>query len=352
MIFVARMRVHLPFAFLAAQIVWLTSAVPSAAAPGDTVYAVPGLRVDAGGHGLNLYCMGSGRPAVVFDSGWEDWAPAWAFVQPAVSRWTRTCTYDRAGSGFSDAGPLPRTSVQIADELHAALHAAGVTGPYILVGHSFGSYNTRAFADRYMSEVAGLVLVDGEDGDVEPASDRHSDDSSLAGFAGQLIRCGRAVAVHAALPALQLGMGKTIPCDRQFFRGLPEKTWSPQLNAAVLHIVATRTTLYNAVVSELLEMPWDEVYLISHLRSFGSRPVRVLTAQNHYYDTAATPARVHQRHLADEREEARNQARWLTLSSNSKQIFAYQSGHYIELDQPELVIAAIHDVLTESRNER
>jgi pimeloyl-ACP methyl ester carboxylesterase len=342
---------RLPMVVFAASLVWAMSAIPSAAAPGDTVYAMPGLRVDAGSHRLNVYCTGSGTPAVVFDSGWEDWAPAWVLVQPAVSRWTRTCTYDRAGSGFSDAGPMPRTSVQIADELHTALHAAGVTGPYILVGHSFGSYNTRAFADRYMSEVAGLVLVDGEDGDVESPADRRSDDRSLVGFAGQLIRCGQAVAAHEALPSMQIGKGKTIPCDHQFFRGLPEKTWSPQLNAAVLHIAATRTTLYNAVVSELLEMPWDEVYLQTHLRSFGSRPVRVLTAQNHYYDTATTPARVHARHLADERQEARVQARWLTLSSNSKQIFAYQSGHYIELDQPDLVIGAIHDVLIESRNE-
>jgi pimeloyl-ACP methyl ester carboxylesterase len=112
-------------------------------APGDTIYAQPGQLVAANETRLNFYCMGNGSPAVVFDSGWEDWAPAWAVVQPQVAKWTRACSYDRAGAGFSDAGPMPRTSVRIADELHSALHNAGIDGPYILVGHAFGGDNVR-----------------------------------------------------------------------------------------------------------------------------------------------------------------------------------------------------------------
>jgi pimeloyl-ACP methyl ester carboxylesterase len=73
----------------------------------DTVYARPGRLVSAGAHRLNLYCMGSGSPTVVFDSGWEDWAPAWSVVQPRVATFTRACAYDRAGAGFSEAGPVP-----------------------------------------------------------------------------------------------------------------------------------------------------------------------------------------------------------------------------------------------------
>src|SRR5919109_1978008 len=90
--------------------------------------------VPANGTRLNLYCMGSGSPAVVFDSGWEDWAPVWTIVQPKVAKWTRACSYDRAGAGFSDPGPMPRSSVRIAEELHTAFHRAGIAGPYILVG--------------------------------------------------------------------------------------------------------------------------------------------------------------------------------------------------------------------------
>jgi pimeloyl-ACP methyl ester carboxylesterase len=132
------------------------------AAAGDHVYARRGQLVSAQGARLNLYCTGTGAPAVVFDSGWEDWAPVWAIVQPAVAKWTRACSYDRAGAGFSDAGPMPRTSVRIADELHSALHNAGIKGPYILVGHAFGGDNVRTFAVRHMPETAGLVLVEAD----------------------------------------------------------------------------------------------------------------------------------------------------------------------------------------------
>jgi pimeloyl-ACP methyl ester carboxylesterase len=123
--------------------------VPAPAIEDDSVYLHPGVRVPAGdGVTLNLYCTGSGTPAVVFDSGHQDWAPAWSTVQPRVAQWTRTCSYDRAGSGFSSAGPMPRTSTRIADELHDALHNAGIRGPYISVGRAFGSVNMQTYADR------------------------------------------------------------------------------------------------------------------------------------------------------------------------------------------------------------
>jgi len=310
-------------------------------------YAHPGKLVRVDQHRLNIYCVGHGSPTVVFDSGWEDWAPAWILVQPAVARWTRTCTYDRAGAGFSDPGPMPRTSVRIADDLHAALHNAGIRGPYVLVGHSFGSYNTRVFVDRYPSEVAGLVLVDGEDGDVEPAPERQKHDRSLASALVELRACRDALAAGRPLPKLRGTSGPD--CSQQFFRGIPERTFPPQLNTAILQIARTKLALYDEVISEMAEMPWDETYLIAHWTSLGSRPVRVLTAQNHFYDTAETPAALHRKHLAFERGEAVVQAHWLRLSSDSKQIFAYRSGHYIELDQPQLVIDAIHDVIERAR---
>src|SRR5216684_1158111 len=136
--------------------------------PGDILYAQPGQLVSVNGFRLNLYCMGSGSPTVVFDSGWEDWAPSWSKAQPEVAKWTRACSYDRAGTGFSDPGPMPRTSVRIAGELRTALDNAGIAGPYILVGHAFGGDNVRTFADLFLREVAGLVLVDTDSTDVEP----------------------------------------------------------------------------------------------------------------------------------------------------------------------------------------
>ena len=117
----------------------LNLSVAASAAPGDTIYAHPGRLVSAGdGARLNFYCMGAGSPAVVFESAFADWAPAWAVVLPRIAAWTRACVYDHAGAGFSDPGPMPRTNVRIANELHQALHNAGIAGPYILVGNASG----------------------------------------------------------------------------------------------------------------------------------------------------------------------------------------------------------------------
>src|SRR5437868_14765837 len=130
----------------------------SGSSPADLVYGRPGQLVSVNGFRLNLYCMGSGSPTVVFDSGWGDWAPAWSKVQPEIAKWTRACSYDRAGTGFSDPGPMPRTSVHIAEELRTALHHAGIGGSYILVGSAFGGDNVRTFADPFMEQVPGRVL--------------------------------------------------------------------------------------------------------------------------------------------------------------------------------------------------
>jgi len=135
-------------------------------------YASPGQLVDVDGFRLNLYCMVSGSPTVVFDSGWGDWAPAWSKVQPEIAKWMRACSYDRPRTGLSDPGPMPRTSVRIAKELHTALHRAGVAGPYILVGSAFSGDNVRTFANLYMDEVAGLVLDDADPVDLEPRAMR------------------------------------------------------------------------------------------------------------------------------------------------------------------------------------
>ncbi|MGH8317392.1 MAG: alpha/beta fold hydrolase [Steroidobacteraceae bacterium] len=326
------------------------------AAPGDQIYAHPGHLVDAGRTKLNFYCTGSGSPTVVFDAGWEDWSPAWALIQPAISRHTRTCTYDRAGYGFSEAGPMPRTSVEIAKELHAALHNARIPGPYLLVGHSFGGYNIRAFADLYMPEVYGAVFVDIEDLDIASAKERATGERKKAAVVRALIQCRNAFANHRPLPPIPASGHSYVPapntpCSHQFFRGLPMKEWSPQLNAVVLRIADTRVALYDAAISEMQgKMSADPAWLIAHRRSFGSRPLRILTAQNHYYDNAETPPVVHKKHLAFERAHARTQRRFLSLSTNAKQILVPDSGHYIQLDQPQVVIDAILEELAKRPN--
>jgi pimeloyl-ACP methyl ester carboxylesterase len=319
------------------------------AAPGDRLYTHPGRLVSADdGAQLNLYCLGHGSPVVVFDSGFEDWAPAWAVVQPRIAQFTQACSYDRAGAGFSTSGPMPRTSVRIADELRAALHNAGIEGPYILVGSAFGSYNIRAFADRYTGDVAGLVLVDGDATDLEPNDLQESDRRGRPGGIAGLRECRDAVANGKPLPPLPPRPGQPHrTCAQQFYRGLPEAEWSPELNAMLLHIAQTKVTMYDADISEMEQMSWDENYLQTHRRSLGTRPVRVLTSGNH--GIGHLPAPQTPEHFAEEHIFDQAQAKWLTLSSNSKQIFARNSSEYIQFDAPEVVVNAVREVYDESR---
>jgi pimeloyl-ACP methyl ester carboxylesterase len=323
---------------------WLVCAMhaTAAAAPGDEIYTRPGKLVEADGTRLNLYCTGSGSPGVVFDSGWEDWAPVWTIVQPQVARWTRACSYDRAGAGFSDPGPMPRTSARIADELHGALQRAGIRGPYILVGNAFGGDNVRTFAARYTSEVAGLVLVEADVGGLH----EHGGDAQII---ASLRECRDAIAAGKPLPMLPARPRRPPRnCAQQFFRGLPEAMWSPQLNAKLLALAQTKLAMYDAYISEMEQMPEDEAYLAQHEHSLGARPLRVLSTGNHgvhFLDTARPTDPQHQKY---EQEVARAQAKWLELSSNAKQLFTDRSSEYIPFDQPELVVEAIREVYSQS----
>src|SRR5205823_9103794 len=124
-------------------------------------YPPPGQMVDVGGYRLHINCVGTGSPTVLIESGLGDWSASWSnAVQPQAGRTTRVCTYDRAGMGFSEPGPLPRTAERFADELHTLLSGAGVPGPYVLVGHSLGGLPVRVYAHKYAAEVAGVVLIE------------------------------------------------------------------------------------------------------------------------------------------------------------------------------------------------
>jgi len=125
----------------------------------------PGQLIDVGGHSLHIYCRGTGTPTVILDALFPGTVSNWAWVQPEIAKTTRVCAYDRAGLGWSDSGPIPRDAVQQAAELHTLLTNAGVTGPYVLMGHSLGGLTVRMFADRYPDEVAGMVLVEASNPD-------------------------------------------------------------------------------------------------------------------------------------------------------------------------------------------
>src|SRR5688500_9896367 len=136
----------------------------------------PGQLVDIGGYRLHLWCTGKGSPAVVLASGAGAFSVDWGLVQPEVARFARVCSYDRAGSAWSDPGPIPRTMKQEVYELRALLRKARVKAPYVLVGHSYGGLLARLYARQYRREVVGLVLVDSTDSD------------TTLGFQGKLVR--------------------------------------------------------------------------------------------------------------------------------------------------------------------
>ena len=120
----------------------------------------PGQLVDIGGYRLHLWCTGDGAPAVILDTGLGGSSADWGYVHPDVARFTRVCSYDRAGMGYSDAGPSPRTARRLASELATLIDRGGMVGPVVLVGASIAGFDVRVFTTDHPDRAAGLVLVD------------------------------------------------------------------------------------------------------------------------------------------------------------------------------------------------
>lgn len=152
-----------------------------------------GRSVDIGGRSLNLFCSGEGRPAVIFETRapwvssnpqdiWEKGMPrpgySWVSIQRETAKFTRACWYDRAGAGWSDLGPYPRSSSSQARDLHALLQAAPVPAPYVLVAESSAALDARVYMGFYPSEVAGLVFVDGVHPIFSAIAGRSAEDSN------------------------------------------------------------------------------------------------------------------------------------------------------------------------------
>ena len=120
----------------------------------------PGELVNVDGYKLHIYCLGEGSPTIILDHAGGGSSLDWSLIQPKLAEHTRVCAYDRAGFGWSDYDPAPRTLEQQVHELHSLLQGANEQGPFILVGHSYGARLDRVYAAKYPDEVAGLVLMD------------------------------------------------------------------------------------------------------------------------------------------------------------------------------------------------
>lgn len=314
---------------------------------GDALYAKPGqFFIADDGAKLNFYCRGEGSPTVVFESGEGDWAPSWATLQPAVSEWTRTCSYDRAGAGFSGPGPLPSNDQRFAEELHSALRNGGVGAPYILVGHASGGDIVRVFADLYMSEVAGMVLIDPAERDVETTHDlddvwRGIDERNR----GHLTFCRDAVAAGKSSPFTPPPDHPGWTCLGYSFRGVPDPRFSPTLNDALVRIMSTKVAMYEALLSGVDERLSDVKYLQTHRRNLGSRPLRVILAAYEIPPTSRLPAAERIRFNEGFRASG---ARLLDLSTNAKLISA-DTGAFVQFEKPDLVIDAIREVYDQTK---
>jgi pimeloyl-ACP methyl ester carboxylesterase len=175
-------------------------------------YPPPGQLIDIGGYRLHISCIGQGSPTVILESGLQATSSLWGWAQPNVAGTTRVCAYDRAGVGWSEPASAPRDAWQIARELHTLLGNAGIIGPYVLVGHSYGGLYVRVYAAAYPDEVAGVVLVDASHPDQwlrTPTDQARYQELRLMYHGGRvlarlgLLRLGNVLPVIGDLPARQ-----------------------------------------------------------------------------------------------------------------------------------------------------
>jgi len=292
-------------------------------------YPAPGKMIDVGGYWLHLNAMGEGGPAVVLDAGLSDNSLAWCRVQPEVAKFTRVCSYDRAGMGWSDAGPLPRDSKQIVGELHTLLARSGIAGPYVLVGHSFGGMNVRLYAHAYPEEVAGLVLVDGV----------HED--QFARYPEPVRRMQ------------QQWKWETEGCRKWIRSGIIRKfyMWDnlrlPEAVRATDRALRTRTAYFGTLLDEMTRMTQDSAAEVRAAATLPQVPMVVLTAGNEgqprYPGMTEEQERQWYAMIRD------MQAELVKRSSGGEQIIVPKSGHVIALDDPAAVVDAIRRVVEKAR---
>jgi pimeloyl-ACP methyl ester carboxylesterase len=294
----------------------------------ERAYPPPGEMVDMGGYSLHINCVGQGSPTVLLDAGSGLFSAQWVRVQREVSGTTRVCAYDRAGMGWSEMGPDPRDARRITGELHTLLGKAGIEGPYVLVGHSFGGMYMQTYAARYPDEVAGVALVDSST-DPDQFSQRpegrdsYEPQEQRSAVGSQLVRLG--VSLPARLGIVRL-LSKLDPASPEL----------PPQQRAQTDALTPSTREFTTFVLEFLA-PTQTLRLGSP-GSLGNKPLAVVTAPKQ-----AEPGWLkHQDKLA-------------TLSSNSIHRVVKGATHeslLYDRSDSQATSAAIVEVVSAVRNDR
>lgn len=301
---------------------------------------IPGRLVDIGGFRLHLHCEGRGTPNVVLEAAIGGSSVGWSLVQPEVARFARACSYDRSGFGWSDAGPLPRTAGRIATELRVLLQRAGVDPPFVVVGHSFGGLVMRVFAGRYRADTAGLLLVDPahpEDWATPAPKEQAKIDRGLV-----MCRVGARAArlgitrVAAAIPGIGaaglaraalalVGRGRRSREDA----GILAPVWKlPPEARRQLRWLWSRPQFFDALGSQIASMSVSSAEALdASAGGFGDLPLITISSTD----------------PGDYR--LRQQEALAGLSTRGRHIVASDSGHWIPLEQPQVVIDAIRELV-------
>lgn len=292
-----------------------------------TLHAPPGKLVSVGTHRLHLNCQGSGQPLVLLESGLSGWSQDWALVQPELAKFTTVCSYDRAGYAWSDDAPEPRTGLLAVQDLRTMLRAAGLQGPMVVVGHSWGGMLAQMLAQTHPEEVAGLVLVDALHHDQTASMDpdvhaRYSRNMRfLTGSATWLAPLG--------LTRLA-GMPASVVLDK-----LPA---SEQVSARAL---AMQSKNYRALYTEYMGI--DPALAVA--RSLPPVPAVPTIVLSTHALSEFPPGweldYMRQHWIAGQRALARETA--------AKHVVVADAGHYLQLERAELVIASVQEVLQKVR---
>lgn len=298
----------------------------------------PGRYLDIGGGRLHLYELGAGDPAVVLEAGISASSLNWRHIQHAVSGFTRAVAYDRGGLGWSDPCLAPRTPSGIARELQTLLRAAGIGPPYVLVGHSFGALVVRRYALMYPQEVAGLVLVD----PLQPA-----EWAPLSPQQRRMLTIGLRLCRRAAMLA-HVGLVRLAVASF--------KAGSRLLPVAIDKAAGVRgTSVVNRLIGEVGKMPrevwpivtahWSDPKsfhgIAAHLEALPAAAGEMLDAP----PLQALPVTV----LTAGRNGPVSADAIRAVSEQARHVVAEDSGHWIHLDQPALVIDAVRQVVDQAR---